>query len=190
MMQIISDLSETSSAVPTVLTIGIFDGVHLGHQALIQGVVKSAHASCRRAAVVTFFPHPDAVLGLGVPCCLTTMDEKLTLFEQLGIDLSVVIPFTPQVAQVRAIDFVEKLVRQLRMVELWAGQDFALGYGREGDLFFLRRAGARLGFKVHEVAARTWDGGVISSTRVRQALCTGDVITARHCLGRPFRVNT
>jgi riboflavin kinase/FMN adenylyltransferase len=188
-MQTIFDLSATTDVVPSVLAVGVFDGVHLGHQALIRRVVASAHTSGCRATVITFFPHPDSVLGHGTPHSLTTMEEKLALFEQLGIDLSVVMTFTQEMAQVRAADLIEKFVGQLHMIELWAGQDFALGHEREGDITFLRQAGARLGFAVKETAVVTWNGDVVSSTRIREALRSGNVAMARHCLGRPFRLS-
>jgi len=187
-VQTVFDLSATTDVVPSVLAVGVFDGVHLGHQALIRRVVASAHTSGCRATIITFFPHPDIVLGHGTPHPLTTMEEKLALFEQLGIDLSVVMTFTQEMAQVRAADLVERFVGQLHMVELWAGQDFALGHKREGDLAFLRQAGARLGFAVKEAAVVTWNGDGVSSTRIREALRGGDVALARHCLGRPFRL--
>jgi len=187
-VQTVFDLSATTDVVPSVLAVGVFDGVHLGHQALIRRVVASAHTSGCRATIITFFPHPDIVLGHGTPHPLTTMEEKLALFEQLGIDLSVVMTFTQEMAQVRAADLIEKFVGQLHMIELWAGQDFALGHEREGDLTFLRQAGARLGFAVKEAAVVTWNGDVVSSTRIREALRGGNVAMARHCLGRPFRL--
>ena len=187
-MQTVFDLSATTDVVPSVLAVGVFDGVHLGHQALIRRVVASAHTSGCRATIVTFVPHPDIVLGHGTPYSLTTTEEKLALFEQLGIDLSVVMTFTQEMAQVRAADLVEKFVGQLHMIELWAGRDFALGHKREGNLAFLRQAGARLGFAVKEAAVVTWKGDVVSSTRIREALRRGDIAMARHCLGRPFRL--
>jgi riboflavin kinase/FMN adenylyltransferase len=185
-MQTLYSLSEPITPTPTVLTIGVFDGVHLGHQALIRRVVESAHTSARRAAVVTFFPYPHVVLGHSQPYCLTSIDEKLALFQQLGVDLSVVIEFTLETARMRAADFIGLLVNQLRLTELWIGHDFALGYQREGNAAFLQQAGPALGFSVNEVDAAALSGEIISSSRIREALRAGDVATARDCLGRPY----
>ncbi len=187
-MQIIHGFSEPVEAISSVLTIGVFDGVHLGHQALIGRVVHSARRTGRRAAVVTFFPSPYVVLGHGQPYYLTFVEERLALFEQLGVDLGVVIEFTPETARVRAAEFVDQLINRLRMVELCIGHDFALGYKREGNAAFLRQSGQALGFAVCEVDATALGGDVVSSSRIRDALRAGDVATAQTCLGRPFRV--
>jgi len=187
-MQVIHGFSELTVSIPSVLTIGVFDGVHMGHQALIGRVIRSARASGRRAVVVTFYPYPYVVLGLGAPYYLTCIEEKLALFEQLGVDLSVIIEFTPETARMRAAQFVDLLVGQLGMAELWVGQDFALGYKREGDVAFLRQAGQQAGFSVNEIGATEFGGEVVSSSRIRQALREGDVASARHYLGRPFRL--
>ncbi len=186
-MQVIHNLTD-STTFSTALTIGVFDGVHLGHQALIRRMVESARARNCRAAVVTFYPHPYVVLGHGKPYYLTSVDEKLALFEQLGVDLSVVVDFTPETARTRAAEFVGLLVNQLHMVELWIGHDFALGYEREGSATFLRQAGQELGFSVNEVDAAAQSGQIISSSRIRDALRTGDVTTAGEYLGRPYRL--
>lgn len=180
--------SFTAEVVPSVLTIGVFDGVHLGHQALIARVVESAHSTGRRAVVVTFYPYPYVVLGHAIPYYLTTTEEKLALFEQLGVDLSVVLEFTPETARTPAAEFVGWLVGRVGMTELWVGHDFALGYRREGNVAYLRQAGARLGFGVNELDATALEGEIISSSRIREALRAGDVVTARRFLGRPYRL--
>ncbi|MBN1886970.1 MAG: bifunctional riboflavin kinase/FAD synthetase [Thermoflexales bacterium] len=187
-MQVIHDLSEPIEALPTVLTIGMFDGVHLGHQALIGGVVQSARDSGRRAAVLTFFPHPQAVLSQKRLDYLSDKAEKLAMFEQLGLDLSVEIEFTPGTAQMRADVFAKTLNRQLGLSELWVGHDFALGYKREGNVTFLRQAGQTLGFTVNEVKPSVLNGERISSSRIRAALRSGDVGLAQRYLGRPYHL--
>lgn len=180
--------SFTAEVVPSVLTIGVFDGVHVGHQALIERMVESARATGRRAVVVTFYPYPYVVLGHAMPYYLTTTEEKLVLFEQLGVDLSVVLEFTPEMARTPAAAFVDWLVGRVGMTELWVGHDFALGYRREGNVAYLRQAGARLGFGVNELDATALEGEIISSSRIREALRAGDVVTARRFLGRPYRL--
>jgi riboflavin kinase/FMN adenylyltransferase len=188
-MQIIHDFSEPFEALPTALTIGVFDGVHLGHQALLGHVVQSARNSGRRAAVLTFFPHPQTVLSHKRLEYLSDRDEKLALFEQLGLDLSVVLEFTSDTAQMRATAFAEMLSRQLGMDELLVGHDFVMGYEREGNVAFLRQIGNALGFVVNEVEPIMLDGERVSSSRVRAALHNGEVGRVQRYLGRPYRLS-
>lgn len=171
------------------VAIGAFDGVHLGHQSLIRNMRQEAQAADCPTVVLTFFPHPSVVLGGRRPSYyITTPDEKAELLGNLGVDVVVTHPFDQSVARIRAADFVERVRRHLGMRALWAGQDFALGYQREGGLSFLRRLGESQGFDVHEVEAFVVEGEVISSTRVREALRIGDVARAGRYLGRPFAV--
>jgi len=171
------------------LTIGTFDGVHLGHQQLIRSAVESARASGRRAALVTFFPQPSVVLGRAEPFYLTSNEEKLAQLELLGLDLVVIVEFTLETAQIRAAHFVNLLIENLQMRELWIGHDFALGYRREGDARFLRAMGIERGYTVHQAAPVILDGLPVSSSRIREALQAGDVRQANACLGRPFQIS-
>src|SRR5512136_2342842 len=120
-MQVLHDLSAFISRQPTVLTIGAFDGIHLGHRHLISSAVESARATASQSALVTFFPHPSVVLGRAAPFYLTSNEEKLALLEPLGLDVVVVIEFTPETAQIRAARFVDLLAENLRMREMWIG---------------------------------------------------------------------
>jgi len=188
-MQVFHNLSSLVSEQPTILTIGAFDGVHLGHQQLIRSVVESARASGRRAALVTFFPHPSVVLGRAEPFYLTSNEEKLEQFERLGLDLAVVVEFTRETAQIRAAQFVDLLIENLLMRELWIGHDFALGYKREGDAAFLQAMGVERGFAFHQAEPVLLDGQPVSSSRIREALRAGDMRQVAACLGRPFRLS-
>jgi riboflavin kinase/FMN adenylyltransferase len=192
-MQVFHDLSHSISDFPTVLTIGAFDGVHLGHQQLIRSVVESARASNRRAALVTFFPLPSVVLGRAAPFYLTSNEEKLAQLERLGLDVVVIVEFTRETAQIRAAQFVNLLIENLRMREMWIGHDFALGYKREGNAEFLRamgvERGAERGYAVHSFEPVMLDGQPVSSSRIRDALRAGDVRQANACLGRPFQLS-
>jgi riboflavin kinase / FMN adenylyltransferase len=192
-MQVFHDLTIPIAQSPTVLTIGAFDGVHLGHQQLIRPVVESARASNRRAALVTFSPLPSVVLGRAAPFYLTSNEEKLAQLERLGLDVVVVIEFTLETAQMRAAQFVNLLVENLRMREMWIGHDFALGYKREGNAEFLRamgaERGAERGYTVHSFEPVTLEGQPVSSSRVRDALRAGDIRQANACLGRPFQLS-
>jgi riboflavin kinase / FMN adenylyltransferase len=175
---------------PAHVTLGAFDGLHRGHQALIGEMVAAAHAQDQAAVVVTFFPHPSVVLrGRRPSFYLSTPDEKAEYLRQLGVDALVTHPFDREVANITAAQFVERLVRYAHLHQLWAGPDFALGHNREGDINYLRAAGQRLGFAVHVREPVLIDGEVISSTRIRQTLRDGAVEQAARYLGRPFRLS-
>jgi riboflavin kinase/FMN adenylyltransferase len=188
-MQHVTSLEDLQLSRPACLTIGAFDGVHRGHQALIGEMAQRAHAAERAAVVVTFYPHPSVVLrGRRPSFYLTTPDEKAEYLAALGVDALVTHPFNQEVANVRAADFVARLIGHAGLRELWCGADFALGHNREGTVDFLRAEGERRGFTVHVAQAVQFDGEVISSTRIRQALRDGAVEQAARYLGRPFRL--
>jgi riboflavin kinase/FMN adenylyltransferase len=188
-MQVFHTLFQPISDQPTILTIGTFDGVHIGHQQLIRSVVESARATGRRTALVTFFPHPSVVLGRAEPFYLTSNEEKLAQLELLGLDIAVVVEFTLETSQIRAAQFVNLLFENLQMREMWIGHDFALGHKREGNPAFLQAMGVERGYTVHQVQPLMLDGQPVSSSRIRDALRAGDMRQANACLGRPFRLN-
>jgi riboflavin kinase/FMN adenylyltransferase len=174
---------------PSIVAIGVFDGVHRGHQLLIQRLVENARASDRTAVVITFFPHPDVLLrGLSGRYYLTSPDEKAELLTELGVDVVITLPFDDRLRHVRAAEFVDKLVGQLKLSSLWVGEDFALGYKREGNVPFLREQGVVKEFDVHTVDLLMGDHAAISSTRIRESLLAGDVESANTWLGRGYRV--
>lgn len=188
----ISPESEPSEAVPesprSYVTVGVFDGVHRGHQRLITNMAKTAHSVRAVAVAITFDPHPATTLGYAPPPLLTTVERRAQLLARLDLDVLVILPFTPVTARTPATDFVEALIRYLHLTQLWAGSDFVLGYEREGDIPFLRRLGAERGFGVRVVEPLVWQGDIVSSSRVRAALEAGDVPQATGCLGRPYRL--
>jgi len=172
------------------MTIGAFDGVHRGHQALIGRVVNRARASNRLAGLITFHPHPAAVLAPErAPRYLTTPGEKVALLEGLGIDLVVLLPFDRELAATSARDFMERITTRLRLSELWIGADFALGRDREGDVPRLRLLGEELGYAVYVFRPVLDDGAAISSSRIRALLRDGDVEQAAQLLGRYPRIS-
>jgi riboflavin kinase/FMN adenylyltransferase len=183
-------LTDLQLEQPSVVTIGVFDGLHLGHQFLIRELVDTAHRAGLLAVVLTFFPHPDVVVrGLTGRIYLTTPEERAGRLLALGVDNVVTHPFNEETRHMRAAAFVDQLVRHLRPRELWVGADFALGYQREGNVDFLREQGAQEGFDVHTVDLLQRGTDVITSTRIREALGTGDVETAGQLLGRPYTVS-
>ena len=182
-------LEEANLAADSFVTIGVFDGVHLGHQRLIRGLADGARARSCKSVAVTFHPHPDKVLR-DVPqrYYLTTADERADLLKRLGIDLVITLPFDAAFRQLRAAEFVERLARHLRMRALWVGSGFALGYQREGDVPFLRAQGQRHGFTVKAIKLVTTDAndGLIGSSGTRAALQHGEVAAAAAMLGRDY----
>ena len=170
------------------VTIGVFDGVHRGHQVLIATMVEAAHSTHHAAVALNFDPHPASALGYEPPPLLTTVEERVELLDALGLDVLVMLPFTKATARTPATDFVDPLLDHLHLSELWGGPDFALGYRREGNISFLQRLGAERGFAVRIVEPLVWEGKVVSSSRVRSALKAGDIPQATGCLGRPYRL--
>lgn len=188
-MKHVYSLAEANLPESSIVTIGVFDGVHKGHQYLIQRLVEEAHSTGRLAVALTFFPHPDVVLrGLQGRYYLTTPDQKAELLMALGVDCVVTHPFNDDVRQVRAAAFVDELVNHLKMSALWVGSDFAMGYKREGNVPFLREQGTQKGFTVHDIDLIEAKGGIISSSAIRKAVQDGDMEQAREWLNRAYSV--
>jgi riboflavin kinase/FMN adenylyltransferase len=184
-MQIIDDLSQVHLDKDTILTIGAFDGVHRGHQYLIGQLLQKARQTHRLAGLITFHPHPNAVLSPRNPTrYLTTPGEKAALLERLGLDIVAILPFNREMARTSARSFIEMVSRQLRMKELWVGKNFALGCGRKGTPDVLRALGQEMDFSVKTVTPLVWKGEIISSTRIRSLLLRGQVREAAELLGR------
>ncbi len=173
----------------TWLTIGSFDGVHLGHQQLIRDLHNNAHQVGARSIVLTFDPHPAVILrGKQGPFYLTTLTEKIGLLDQLGVDIVVTHPFTYEISQSTARDFVSYLQDRLGFRQLWVGQDFALGKGREGNAAYLKQLGGELSYQIHVIEPVTLNGEVISSSRIRNLISEGNIEEANRSLGRAYRV--
>jgi riboflavin kinase/FMN adenylyltransferase len=169
------------------LTIGSFDGIHLGHRALIQAVVANAREEGMPSVVITFYPHPSVVLRGRAPAFyITTPEERAALLAELGVEVVITQHFDHALAAVTADEFLDRLSTHLKFRDLWVGEDFALGHRRQGNVVFLEQAGARRGFRLHVLPPVLVGGEVVSSTRVREALRSGDVARAATYLGRPF----
>jgi riboflavin kinase/FMN adenylyltransferase len=171
------------------LTIGSFDGVHKGHQALVQKLVAQAHADNTTAVVLTFYPHPSVVLRGRKPAYyINTPEEKAHLLGELGVDIVVTQSFDLKLSEVTAEEFLNQLQTRCGFKDLWVGEDFAFGHNRRGDRFFLELEGEQRGFKLHKIEPVFVSGEIVSSTRVREALRSGDVARVQRYLGRPFEV--
>jgi riboflavin kinase / FMN adenylyltransferase len=180
---------EAAEQRPTFLAIGVFDGVHRGHQTLLQTMAAAAHAAEARPAVLTFFPHPNVVIqGTQGRLYLATLEDRVALLAEQGLELIITHPFDDTVRHTRAADFMERLCRTLDLRQLWGGQ-FALGYNREGDLPFLTRLGQEKGYAVHHFEELVeWEGTPVSSSRVRRSLAAGNMAEVTGCLGRPYHL--
>jgi riboflavin kinase/FMN adenylyltransferase len=185
-MQQFSSLQE-AAASQAWLTIGAFDGLHLGHQQILKDLTAGAHAASAPAVVLTFEPHPAEVLrGPRTNFYLSDPQDKAELLAAAGVDVLVTHPFDDSVRNTRAADFVGLMKKQLGLSQLWVGHDFALGRNREGDVPALQRLGLELDFSVHPVPAVHVDGEVVSSSLVRSLLAAGDVEKAARLLGRRY----
>jgi riboflavin kinase/FMN adenylyltransferase len=174
----------------TWLTIGSFDGVHLGHQQIISELNSHAHKAGARSIVLTFHPHPAVVLrGRMEAFYLTTQSEKVEYLDQLGVDIVVTHPFTREISQRTAREFVFYLHGHLGFKQLWVGYDFALGKGREGNVAYLKQLGDEMDYHVHVIEPVMDDGNTISSSTIRNLIKEGDVEKASRLLGRPYRLD-
>lgn len=175
---------------PTILTMGIFDGLHLGHQQIMKDVIARAKATQCASTVLTFSPHPRAVLHPETaPPMLQTFEQKAEGMGILGIDQLVVMEFNEQLSSMSAQDFTQKIICEaLKAQEIYLGKGFAFGRGREGNIVKLQEYSQHFGFyasEVHEVVLR---GRRISSTMVRRLIKAGRINLARRLLGRPYGV--
>jgi riboflavin kinase/FMN adenylyltransferase len=171
------------------LTVGVFDGVHRGHQQIIEKLTVGAHANEAPAVVLTFDPHPASVLGGREIKCLTLPDERAGLLGKFGVDVVVTEPFTRELSNVSAYEFMSRLKNHLGLRHLLIGYDFALGKGREGNATRLAEIGWELGYAVEVVSAVSDESGVISSTEIRKLIEVGNVTEAARLLGRFYSLH-
>ena len=173
------------------VTVGNFDGVHRGHQALVAAVVQAARGAGGTAVALTFDPHPSRILSPDrAPASLMTLDQKAEVLGSLGIDRVAAFPFTLQAAGEPPEEFARGVLKQALGAEaVVVGTNFRFGRGRSGDLGMLRGLGEALGFRVDGVAPVLHEGAPISSTRIREALSRGAVAAAGELLGRPYFID-
>ncbi len=192
-MEVHRDAWESPAELPRELiaTVGNFDGIHLGQQRILRLVTERAAETGLTPAVVTFEPHPLAVLRPErAPAMLTTPAQKERLLAALGLAALVVVRFTPRFSRLPARRFVRDfLVERLAVRELYVGSRFAFGRDREGDLSLLRGMGESFGFAAFGVEEVVVDGAPVSSTRIRAALGAGEAAEARRLLGRPYALS-
>ncbi|MFC2059352.1 bifunctional riboflavin kinase/FAD synthetase [Chloroflexota bacterium] len=174
----------------TLLTIGVFDGVHLGHKHLINTLTQKAAERNLISGVVTFRQHPRLLLSPhSKPAQLISFEERATLLKSLGVKIVVPLTFTAELAKLNAREFVMLLKQHLQMQGLVIGPDFALGHGREGDATTLKSLGQELDFTVEAVLPLVLEGSLVSSTAIRETLAQGDISETTKLLGRHFSLS-
>ncbi len=190
-MELYRDLSEIKAPFEgAVVTIGNFDGVHLGHQLLFSEVVGRAYRSGGTSVVVTFDPHPLKVLRPEGIKLISSTEQKIELIRLAGIDALVIIPFDLEFARTPAQEFVDQiLIGKIGVTDLVVGYDYAFGRGREGNIDFLRRQGEEKGFPVTVVEAHYENGELVSSTRIRELVMEGRMRDVRRLLGRYYQIH-
>lgn len=190
-MKLISSLEEIESPFPyAVITVGNFDGVHLGHQTLLKQVKEHAKETFGTSVVFTFEPHPIKVLKKQKIPLITPFERKIELIAQLGIDVIICPPFTIEFSKISAREFVENiLIKKIGMKEIIVGHDYAFGRGREGNIKLLKALGSELDFKVHIVEPVLVDNMAVSSTRIRKLIMEGKLEMVKILLNRYYQVS-
>jgi riboflavin kinase/FMN adenylyltransferase len=183
--QLEKELAAVEATRPMALTIGVFDGVHIGHQALIAETIRQAQEHNLLSGVVTFAGHPRLILGKHKELPhLTDIEQRIRLIKAAGVDKVIKLTFNQELASMPAAEFVKLLVKNLRLKSLVIGPDFALGKGREGDIFSLKALGEELGFTVTVVPPLLKGGHKVSSTRIRKAMADSKMARVHELLGR------
>lgn len=190
-MKLIHAASELGNGSCKVcLAIGVFDGVHLGHQQIIRQTVADARQHDAQAIVVTFDRHPNVVVAPDrVPPQIYSRSQKLRAIESLGVDALLEIPFNKAFSETTGDIFIRELARDLGKIHsVCVGADFVFGHRRSGNVALLKTLGAEMHFQVHGLAAVALDGQAVSSTRIREAIRTGNFDAASQMLGRPYAI--
>jgi riboflavin kinase / FMN adenylyltransferase len=187
-MEVLHGIDELPAELRFALTIGMFDGVHRGHQRAIAKLIRTARSADAQAVVLTFDPHPAQVLRGSAPPALSTPEERLSRIAALGVDITIIQPFDHEFADQPAEAFLNRICARRRLVAIVMTGESAFGRDRTGVLPTIKRLGAEMKFDVVEVARLESDGGTLSSTRVRSLLAGGRLSDVRRLLGRPYAV--
>lgn len=187
-LKIFKNLSDYSSNSKTFITIGTFDGVHIGHQKVLKKLTTSAHKKDAKSVLLTFFPHPRMVLQKDIDIKLiNTIDERIQLLEKTGIDTLVIYKFTKKISKISALEFVRNiLVNILNVSKLIVGYDHHFGRNREGSFEQLKDYGYTYDFKVKKITKKEIDTIAVSSTKIRKAIANGEIEKANNYLGYHF----
>ena len=189
-MKIYRNIDEIKEPFPNAcVTIGNFDGVHLGHQRLFDVVEQRAYHSRGTSIAITFNPHPLQVLRPGGIKLISNCEQKIELIAMSGIDVLIIIPFNKEFAATSAVQFVDEiLIQRIGVKQLFVGYDYAFGKGRTGDINFLRQQGEEKGFSVTVIEAYYEDDVLVSSTKVRELVTAGKMVDTKELLGRHYQI--
>ena len=187
----LNHISEFNSSQKTFVTIGTFDGVHFGHQKILEKLVSDAKKTGKKSVLLTFFPHPRMVLQKDVTLeLINTIEERKELLEKTGLDYLIIHPFSKEFSRLTALAFVRDiLVNQFKVSKLCIGYDHHFGKNREGNINQLREYQGLYDFEIEEIAAQDIDDVSVSSTKIRKALAEGNIKTANTYLGYNFMLN-
>ncbi len=187
-MKIFNNIQSYSSEKESILTIGTFDGVHIGHNKILTKLVEESKKNNLSSLIMTFFPHPRMVLQKSQEIkMINTMDEKIHLFEKTGVDNLIIQPFDENFSKIRAKEFVEEiLVKKLKIKHIIIGYDHRFGKDREASVDDLKKFGLNYMFTVEEIAAQEIHSIAISSTKIRNAILKGEIKKCNEYLGRNF----
>lgn len=190
-MKIIHSIAEFHCSHKTIVTIGTFDGVHVGHQKILKNLIRTAKEGGKKSVLLTFFPHPRMVLQKEMDLyLLNTIEEKSLLLDEMGLDYLIIHPFSKDFSRLSAIDFVrEFLVNKLNTYQLVIGYDHHFGKNREGNIDQLKEYGLLYDFFVEEIPSQDIDEVSVSSTKIRNALLSGNLKTANTFLGYNYMLN-
>lgn len=189
-MKVYRSIQQLPQRYPVVLTVGTFDGVHCGHQQIIKEVVFRAKKRSVNSLLLTFDPHPREIVKRGPMQYLTTLEERIELLKQFGLDITVVLPFTYEFSRMTSREFYEEYLNPyIAISEVVVGEDHMFGRDREAGIRELSRIGSEFKFLVSQVGPVTIDGKIVHSSVVRELLKSGDVEQAEKYLGRPYSVS-
>jgi len=190
-LKIFSSISDFSSDAKTLVTIGTFDGVHFGHQQILQKLIDEAKSQQKKSVLLTFFPHPRMVLQKNTSLeLINTINERSKLLEKTGLDYLIIHPFSKEFSRMTALEFVrDVLVDQFNISKLIIGYDHHFGKNREGNIVQLTQYSHLYDFNVEEIPAQDIDDVSVSSTKIRKALALGNLKTANNYLGYHFMIN-
>ena len=188
-MKVLTSLSSLPLLRNPIVTLGTYDGVHTGHRAILTQLINKAKDTGKDSMLITFDPHPRQALGLGEISLLSTLDEKIELLSQTGLDYLLVLPFTKEFSNQGARDFISNvLIEQLNISEIILGYDHKFGHNREGDVQLLAEILTKTNRFVTEIPAQDVDEIIVSSTKIRTALIQGEVESANRLLGYNYQV--
>ena len=190
MMKVLTSLSALPILRNPIVTLGTYDGVHIGHKTILTQLINKAKETGKDSMLITFDPHPRQALGLGEISLLSTLEEKINLLSETGLDYLLILPFTKEFSTQGATEFITNvLIDQLNISEIMLGYDHKFGHNREGDVHLLADVLTKTGRFVTEIPAQDVDEIIVSSTKIRTALIKGEIQTANRLLGYNYQVS-